>query len=397
MILRHPRYVGEDARMVMAMRVVYAIGSKFGGSGFGTTAYHGARAIYLQGMLQRLLCGASRETEIPASLIRALGLPDQVLRKLATYDRSHWMAHLQTMVFDAWAARRLEPADALLVWYKCGLRSMQRAHAMGMVTIGQWGNVHPRQQYDVLADELARWGLRRRMPRAVLARALAEIERADYLICPTEHVRDTFRAEGVPDSKLLSVTNGVDLDHFRPANDRPGHRFRVLFVGQVGFRKGVQYLLQAWQQLAWRDAELLLAGNIDAEIRPLLSRFAALPGVGFLGYVADPLQLYQSADVFAFPSLMEGSAKVNFEALACALPVVVTPNAGSVSRDGVEGYTVPVRDPAALATALERLRSNERLRREMGGAARLRAESFPWTRHGDALVEALRSARQAHG
>lgn len=397
MILRHPRYAGEDARVAITMRVVYTIGTKFGGGGFGTTAYHGARAIHAQGMLRRLLCGAYRETEIPASLIRAFGLPDQVLRKLTIYDRSHWMAHLQTIVFDAWAARCLEPADALLVWYKCGLRSMRRAQAMGMVTVGQWGNVHPRQQYDVLADEFARWGLRRRMPRAVLARALAEIERADYLICPTEQARGSFRAEGVPDAKLVTVTNGVDLDHFRPANDQPRRPFRVLFVGQVGFRKGVPYLLQAWQRLGWRDAELTLAGNIDSEIRPLLSRFAALPGVRFPGYVVDPLELYQSADVFVFPSLLEGSAKVNFEALACGLPVVVTPNAGSVARDGEEGYTVPVRDPAALAVALERLRSDERLRREMGSGARLRAESFPWKRHGDALVEALRTARQAHG
>ena len=54
-ILRHPRYVGEDARVVRTLRVVYAIGSTFGGAGFGTTAYHGAGAIYAHGMLRRLL------------------------------------------------------------------------------------------------------------------------------------------------------------------------------------------------------------------------------------------------------------------------------------------------------------------------------------------------------
>jgi glycosyltransferase involved in cell wall biosynthesis len=376
------------------MRVIYAIGAKFAGGGFGTTAYHGARTIHAHGMLRRLLCGAYRPTEIPSDLIRAFGLPDQVLRKLATYDRSHWMAHLQTMVFDAWAARRLESADVLLVWYKCGLRSMQRAQAMGMVTVGQWGNVHPRQQYDVLAEEYARWGLQRRMPRAVLARALAEIQRADYLICPTEQVRFSFGAEGVPETKLITIPNGVDLDHFRPAADLPARPFRVLFVGQIGFRKGVPYLLQAWQRLGWRDAELCLAGNVDAEMRPLLARFADLPGLRLLGYRADPVTLYQSAHVFAFPSLLEGSAKVNFEALACGLPVVVTANAGSVARDGVEGCIVPARDPDGLAAALERLRGDDRRRRDMRTAARARAAEFPWRRHGEAVVEALGAAVQ---
>jgi len=379
----------------MVMKVLYAIGSRFGGSGFGTTAYYGARALYTRAMLQRLLCGTYRPSEIPSALIRAFGLPDQVLRKLATYDPTHWVAHLQTVLFDAWAARRLEAADILLVWYKCGLRSMQRAKAMGMVTVGQWGNVHPRQQYQILADEFIRWGLRRRMPRAVLARAVAEIEGADYLICPTEQARDSFRAHGVPAPKLITVLNGVDLERFRPAAEHGPRPFRVLFVGQIGFRKGVPYLLQAWQRLGWRDAELWLAGNVDAELRPLLSRFAQLPGLRLLGYVADPLPLYQSADVFAFPSLLEGSAKVGFEALAAGLPCVVTPNAGSVVRDGVEGLVVPWRDASTLAAALERMRSNQRERHAMSEAARLRAMEFPWERHGEFLVNAVRALRPA--
>ena len=82
------------------------------------------------------------------------------------------------------------------------------------------------------------------------------------MICPTEQARDSFRAEGVPEPKLITVPNGVDLDRFRPAADRTPHPFRALFVGQIGFRKGVPYLLQAWQRLGWRDAELWLAGKV---------------------------------------------------------------------------------------------------------------------------------------
>jgi len=342
-------------------------------------------------MLQRVLCGATRPTELPPVSIRAIGLPNRVLRKLATYDRSNWLAHLQTILFDRWVARHLEPADVFLAWYKCGLHSMQRTKSMGMLSVGQWGSVHPRYQYESLAEEFARWGIRRRMPSAVLARALAEIERADYLICTTEFTKVTFREQGVPEAKLLMLGNGVDVEHFQPMRDAAPHPFRVLFVGQVGFRKGIPYLLEAWRQLSWRDGELWLAGNVDPEIRPLLARFVDLPGVRFLGYVPDPVRLYQGADVFVFPSLQEGSAKVNFEALACGLPVVTTANSGSVARDGVEGLLVPIRDPRALADALERLRSQERLRGEMGAAARARAESFTWERHGDALVEVLQT------
>ena len=62
-----------------------------------------------------------------------------------------------------------------------------------------------------------------------------------------------------------------------------------------------------------------------------------------------------SADVFVFPSLFEGSAVVTYEALACGLPSIVTPSAGSVVRDGIEGFLVPESNVLALAERMEQL------------------------------------------
>ncbi|MDQ7028789.1 MAG: glycosyltransferase family 4 protein, partial [Ardenticatenia bacterium] len=99
------------------------------------------------------------------------------------------------------------------------------------------------------------------------------------------------------------------------------------------------------------------------------------------------------ADVFVFPSLQEGSALVTYEALACGLPVVTTPNAGSVVRDGIEGFLVPIRDVEALAARLEHLRADEGLHLEMGQAARRRAKAFTWEHYGDRLADTVRSLR----
>ena len=98
------------------------------------------------------------------------------------------------------------------------------------------------------------------------------------------------------------------------------------------------------------------------------------------------------ADVFVFPSLFEGSAVVTYEALACGLPSVVTPNAGSVVRDGVEGFVVPPRDVEALAGRMERLGLDPDLRAEMAARARVRALEFDWPRYHSALIEALGAA-----
>jgi glycosyltransferase involved in cell wall biosynthesis len=96
-----------------------------------------------------------------------------------------------------------------------------------------------------------------------------------------------------------------------------------------------------------------------------------------------------AADVFVFPSLFEGSAVVTYEALACGLPCVVTPSAGSVVRDRVEGFLIPPGDVAELASRMERLGEEPGLRSEMSTLARARAEEFDWPRYHEAVSEAV--------
>jgi glycosyltransferase involved in cell wall biosynthesis len=371
------------------MNVIYSIGAKFAGGGIGTTAYHAVRGLHRHGLLRRLLCGSFRQTEIPDEKIRAQGPPSRALRKLATFDSSGWLWHVHSVLFDAWASRHLEPAGLLHVWGNYGLRTLVRAEELGMVKVVKRASTHPLFQACLLEEEYAIWGQKFRIAQASPHRAVAELEKTDYVLIPSEFVRHSFIQEGFPEEQLLQVPFGADTERFQPACRQDHSTFRVLFVGQIGIRKGVPYLLEAWQRLGWRDAELFLVGRVERGFGPILTRWDGLPGVKLMGYVPEPVTIYQQADVFAFPTIEEGSALVTYEALACGLPVVTTPNAGSVVRDGVEGIIVPIRDVRALAVALERLRANERLRLAMRKAARARAEVFTWHQHGEALAAAL--------
>ena len=78
--------------------------------------------------------------------------------------------------------------------------------------------------------------------------------------------------------------------------------------------------------------------------------------------------------------------------MACGLPVVVTPNAGSVARDGQEGFVVPIRDPEALADRLLRLYRDRTLRDAMGRRARLHMESHTWDDHRRCMLAAYDEA-----
>ena len=80
----------------------------------------------------------------------------------------------------------------------------------------------------------------------------------------------------------------------------------------------------------------------------------------------------------SFPRWPKAGVYVIYEALACGLPCIVSANAGSAVRDGIEGFVVPVGDTEAIADRLRRLAEDEPLRRRMAIAARARAERFAW-------------------
>ncbi|MCK4375945.1 MAG: glycosyltransferase family 4 protein, partial [Candidatus Brocadiae bacterium] len=98
---------------------------------------------------------------------------------------------------------------------------------------------------------------------------------------------------------------------------------------------------------------------------------------------------YRWADVFCLPSICEGSATVTYEALAAGLPVVTTSNTGSIVRDGVEGFIVPIRDSDAIADALARLLKDRQLLRDMSQAALDRSAYGSLDAYGERLVSAL--------
>ena len=96
------------------------------------------------------------------------------------------------------------------------------------------------------------------------------------------------------------------------------------------------------------------------------------------------------ADVFLLPSICEGSATVTYEALAAGLPVIATPNTGSVVRDGIDGFIVSCGAAEEIASRLAWLNANREKLRELSKHARERARSFTLEAYGERLLETLR-------
>jgi glycosyltransferase involved in cell wall biosynthesis len=245
-------------------------------------------------------------------------------------------------------------------------------------------------------EEIRRWpGWEPASPWAKPSLASLQLEEQEYylsdaIICPSEFVAQSLRLLGTPADKIHLVPYGVEASRFfcdrQPwTGQRP---LRLLFLGGVDLRKGIPYLYQALERLKTTQVSLRLVGSVVIEepYRSLLAKRGELVG---LVPRTEVQRHYAWADVFVFPSLCEGSATVTYEALAAGLPVITTSNAGSVVRDGLEGFVVPIRNPEALAAKIDSLASDPKLVAEISGNARKRAQEFSWQRYGDRLIKTL--------
>lgn len=246
---------------------------------------------------------------------------------------------------------------------------------------------------EIIAAEYERLGYSFRR-RALSAEHRTEIERADYIVAQNAFSVDWLHAHGIALERIVLLPLGVDTERFQPASERePGRPFRAIFVGHQTIRKGLHVLLEAWQDLALDNAELLLVGPVIDGIGGRLHRQYE----GRFTYVGmtppDRLaELYRSADLLVCPSLFEGGPMVVLEAMASGIPSVVSRAACSVVRDGIDGLIVPTADSAALAGAISALYSDRPRARRMGAAARERALSFTWDRFYDRLGRFYRLA-----
>jgi glycosyltransferase involved in cell wall biosynthesis len=215
------------------------------------------------------------------------------------------------------------------------------------------------------------------------------ITRTDFALCPSPAVQDDIVTNfGFARERTRVVPYGVSDRWFEVRNEPV--RGRVLFAGAADLRKGIQYLALAAEKLKARGLryEFRVAGNVQEQVR---AQKLCAP-LHFLGRVPrdQTAAEFAAADVFVLPSLAEGSAGVTYEALASGVPVVTTPEAGSVVRDGVEGRIVPSRNPEALAGAIAEIIEDREKRDRMAHAARERARDYTWERYGERLVAALR-------
>jgi glycosyltransferase involved in cell wall biosynthesis len=392
----------SPAVRTLPRHLLYSIFARIGGSGLDTDAFETLRASYRGGFLGKAIAYDNRQKEIPASLIHSLRW--HPVRLISFFDRPYYYG-AKKKYLDWIASRHLATGryDLFHSWSGDCLRSLQVAKQCGIpsiVEIPTWhrdGGKNKVERRKVAESTTTSRGLKKWKARLLLERKrfIEEYQLADLLLVLSERAANTFRVRGFPEEKLFYLPRGVDVERFKPG-DRPA-KFRAIFAGALIKRKGIQHVLEAWHRLNLPDAELWLVGHVHDEAKPFLKQFWR-DNIRVVGFARDPENYLSQGTLHVFPSQWEGSAKVTYEAAACALPQITTHEAGDVVRDGVEGIIVKPGDVDAIAAALQHLHRHPEIVHQMGSAARRRVvENFTWdhfrTRLLNAYETAMRMAR----
>jgi glycosyltransferase involved in cell wall biosynthesis len=223
-------------------------------------------------------------------------------------------------------------------------------------------------------------------------RKTQELELAQLVVFPSKFVLESLPIAARAQKQCLIAPFGSPNVDLRNRVTKSSGRLRVLFAGALTQRKGLADLFAAMRLVSSKQIELVVMGSL---LRPLswyrdhLADFIYEPPRPH----GEVLRLMQSCDVFILPSIVEGRALVQQEAMACGLPVIATKNAGAddVIVDGETGFLVPIRSPEAIAEKINWCAGNRSLVNGMGIAARKRAAEFTWRAYGEKIVAAVRA------
>lgn len=223
-------------------------------------------------------------------------------------------------------------------------------------------------------------------------RTLSDFERgtwesSDLVTCPSDYVREGLINCGVDAKKIVVLPYPADATQIKPA-DRNGRTGPVTvgYIGHVGLRKGAPYFFQVAKKVDPAKAKFVMVGpiGIDPAIAEQYRGEVQLTGPVSR---AETLNWLGKFDILLFPSTCEGSASGVTEAMLAGLPVVASPNSGSLIRHGVDGFIAGYEETDRMADYVMRLATDVDLRAQIGAAARQRAEGFGVDLYGQRLKE----------
>ena len=214
-------------------------------------------------------------------------------------------------------------------------------------------------------------------------------QHSQMLITASQNLKE-LALRTYPQAKIQVISNGVDLERFRPLENKPQKdKIRILGIGRLISRKGFHFLIEALPQVVKEakfplEVEIVGSGQEEESLKNLAQQLGVRDILNFVGQLPYEglLSKYQQADIFVLPSLSEGMPCVMLEAMACGLPVVASDIGGNeeLVYPGQNGYLFSAGHSQGLAESLIKIINHPALRKKMGQESLRIIQDYDWSK-----------------
>ncbi|GGL83365.1 hypothetical protein GCM10009706_22510 [Curtobacterium citreum] len=288
-------------------------------------------------------------------------------------------------LFDQSVSRHLADSSVVMAMPGAAERIFRRASG---VKVLHAVDGHPRAVNALLESTFGKAAGREIVPERRVAQIERELAAADIVLVPSELKKRQYRTSGVAEDRLALAPYGVDTSRFfaLPSGGRQRRRPKILFVGQISYRKGVPLLVDAARGV---DVDVEMVGPV---VEPELLHGLPDNVVHRSTVSANELNAFMNqSDALVLPSLEDAFGLVVLEALASGLPVLTTDETGAAEAVSVhDGWIVPAGEMLPLRSALRSvpLLSDEE-RGARAGRLRGASDDRTWERYGTVVDQAV--------
>lgn len=339
-------------------------------------ASNGLAAVLGRALPGKAGCRArsARIEDLTPSEISDLGLFGLALKGVdrlgAVFGKSYAAYEWSDRQFARVAARKFGEESAFFGYSYGALEALHIARERGgLAIVGQIDPGHSEE--DAVEAERERWPNfetpGRRAPASYWERNRREWEAAHVILVNSKWTADAIVSDGADSAKIEVLPLAYEIpitSQPSPVKRSPKECLQVLWLGTVGLRKGIPYLLEAAKLLVGEPVEFTIAGPIQINRQCMTE---SPPNVRWVGAVprSQASEFFAAADVFVLPTISDGFAITQIEAMAHGVPVISTWNCGDVVLDGQNGYRVPACDASALAERIMNFVNNRSLASQM--------------------------------
>jgi alpha-maltose-1-phosphate synthase len=363
-----------------------------------------AKVLHQRSQLTKIICGYPwfklKKEKIPKRLVNANGLlriirePFIGVKNLEKID--FFLEKLNAKNIDKVTCKSIynyKDANVLLSLSTVGLKSGMVMKKNKKIYICERSSAHIVHQNELLKNEYEEYTNRKfQIDNWYIERELEEYQNADIILVPSTFVKNTFNQSHY--SKIQIIEFGADIDNFFMINDENKSQkyFDILFIGAKSLRKGLHYLIEAFNKFKHPNKRLHIIGS-NTDDKDFFDKKLNSENIIVYGHVPHSKmnKIINKCHLHVLPSIEDGFGLVVLQAAAAGCPSIVSENAGAsdfIKKNNC-GFVVPYKNSSAITEKIQLLADNKIMLNEMSYNAINSTKQYTWSNYVDRLDEVV--------